>query len=254
MKKFVTMRLPNFSNIPHKDYLIGGFNNNNNNNNNIYFNNDMTFIVGGKKNNLPFLMVDCIVKADDREIFYDKVEKFSSCVDDTYFCQMGDADLKEFIWSYDRILEFRNEKIDVFNVKDVKVMFNEINNIIKISGYETHDYKEHCLFFISKSNIIKYCVKFDNKTKTYFNIYHVDINNNECACSNSVLTRDVDINIDLKSFCIKIINYESNNSIDFKDRFSFLRSDGNNIIREYPYKSEYDIINSFFRMGFDKIL
>jgi hypothetical protein len=50
----------------------------------------MTYIIGRKLNNNPFLMIDCKVKNEKEEWYYlDKSSNFNSNIDETYFYQMG---------------------------------------------------------------------------------------------------------------------------------------------------------------------
>lgn len=215
----------------------------------------MTYIVGGKLNNIPFLLIDCKAKNEDGSLtFYDKVVSFNSHKEEAYFCQMGNAYIKDLITMSDYIMTYEKRKIDVFDFKDILKLFDEINVAIQYSEIDyVSDYNS--LFFISKSDVCKYNVYFDKDKKKFYNISQVKIESNKCITSNSILTRDVRTQVkDLKDFCKNVIEQEKMGvPDDLKDRYTFLTCDGNCLRYDFPYKSKYDIINMFTNMGFDKL-
>lgn len=216
----------------------------------------MTYIVGGKLNSNPFLMIDCKVQ-NDKDIWYfqDKVVSFNSGIDDTYFCQMGHSIIKHFIMMYDYIMTVKGEKINVFELVEIKKMFDEINYALEYSNYDFKSEGGNTLFFISKNDICKYIVNFNNETKKYNNISQVKIENNKCSTSNSPISRDVNIKQpDLKKFCQDVIEDEKMGiPDDLKDRYTFIYTLENKLNYAFPYKSKEDIINQFTDMGFEKL-
>jgi len=216
----------------------------------------MTYIVGGKLNNAPFLMIDCKVQNTEKEFkFQDKVVSFNSYNTVAFYCQMGHAIIKHFITMYDYMLTFGNKKINVCDINDIKEMFCVINEAIHKSNFDINTIDDNHLFFITKDDICKYKVSFNNDEKKYFNITKIQINNNECVTSNSVLKRNVNVESgELKDFCKSVIEQEKMGiEDDLKDRFTFIKSNGNELIYDFPYKSTNDIINMFTEMGFDKL-
>lgn len=219
----------------------------------------MTYIVGGKLDNQPFLMVDCKIEnrkenEDVKYLFADKVVSFNSHIDEAFFCQMGHQLLKHFITMVDYMLTVEKRKIDVFDLKTMRDIFDEINNAFSYSHLNFMS-DDSSLFFISKNDICKYEISFDNEQKKYAVRWQVKIKNNKCLTSNSPEERNVNcVEGDLKEFCKWIIVQERRREIDdLKDRFTFISSDGNKLNYEYPYLSKNDIINQFASMGFDKL-
>jgi len=216
----------------------------------------MTYIVGGKLGNNPFLMIDCKVQHEESKwLFQDKVVSFNSGEDEIYYCQMGHAIIKQFIMMYDYIKTHEGEKINVFDKDEIKRMFDEINSAIEYSNFDFKSKGENILFFISKNDICKYTVKFNNETRKYYNISQVNIDENKCSTSNSPLTRHVGISqSELKEFCKSIIEEEKMGiPDDLKDRYTFIYTLDNEINYEFPYKSKYDVINQFMGMDFGNI-
>ena len=216
----------------------------------------MTYIVGGKLGNNPFLMIDCKVKNNENEWLYqDKVVSFNSGIDETYFCQMGHSIIKHFIIMYDYIKTYKNEKLNVFEKNEIKKMFDKINAAIEYSGYDFRSEGGNTLFFISKNDICKYTVEFNNETKRYFNISQVKIEDNNCSTSNSILSRPVNVgHSDLREFCKNIIEEEKAGIVDdLKDRYTFIYTLDDKLNYKFPHKSEKDIINQFTEMGFDNL-
>lgn len=215
----------------------------------------MTYIVGGKLDDNPFLMIDCKVSNQEQGyIFEDKVVSFNSNKSEAYFCQMGCAVIKSLITMVDIILTYQNKKIDLFNHDDINWLFREINEAIKYSNLNIPS-GDNLLFFISKNDICKYSVSYDIKRKEYINIVKTTIKNYECLTSNSIICRNVNTQSDkLKSYCKDIIEQEKMGLVDdLKDRFTFIYSAGDQLIYDFPFKSKNDVINMINSMGFEKL-
>lgn len=215
----------------------------------------MTYIVGGKLNNNPFLMIDCKTQVNQNTYYYnDKVEGFNSVIDETYFCQMGHTDVKKFIQMYDYILHYRKITIDVFNIRDVRNMFDDINQIITNTGYNINGDRGNHIYFISKNNICSYTVNIINNR--YCQIQQNNIGNNTCSTSNSPQIRNVNVHFNsLENFCKNIIEEEKCGIIDdLKDRYTFIICNDNTLHYKYPHKNEDDIINMLFDKGFNNLI
>jgi hypothetical protein len=215
----------------------------------------MTYIVGGKLDNRPFLMIDCKQENQNGQfLFADKVVSFNSHESEAYFCQMGHGIVKHFITMIDYSLTFEERKINLFDVRDIRWVFDTINEAIQYSKYEFTS-KDHCLFFISKDNICKYTVLFDNKERRYHHVSQYTIENNQCYSSNSPACRQVNVQeSDLEEFCKVVIEEEKAGIVDdLKDRYTYIYSDGEKLKYQYPFKSKRDVFNMFTSMGFDKL-
>lgn len=214
----------------------------------------MTYIVAGKRNNNPFLAIDC--KYTDGKKFYytDKVVKLESCIEETYFCQMGHIHTKCFVCMYDNYLKFKGIKFDFTNKNDILKMIGFINYTIEYTKFPIQDYKENYLFFISKNEVYKYTLHFDFATKKYLNnVQQQTINNDESMTSNSVLLRDF-AGIDRVEYCKSIIEVEKMGVIDdLKDRYTMIVSNGIEIDYTSPHKTEYDIIVMELGLEFDEL-
>jgi len=215
----------------------------------------MTYIVGGKLDITPFLLIDC--KQENKEghlLFSDKVVSFNSYKDEAFFCQMGHGIIKHLITMVDYILTFEKRKIDLFDVKDIRWLFDEINAAIEYSKYDFTT-EDNCLFIISTNDICKYNISFDKEKKKYHNISQVTIAINECLSSNSAQCRHVNVAAsDIEAYCKDVIEQEKLGVVDdLKDRYTFIISDGDKLNYHFPYKSRNDVINMFTDMGFDKL-
>jgi hypothetical protein len=216
----------------------------------------MTYIVGGKFENNPFLMIDCKgVDEEGKALYSDKVVKLSSTEEDVYFCQMGHTGTKFLFQIFDEILTFEGKKFNVFDIQEIIKVFDKLSIIVQETDIDTIHYGENDLFFISNDKITKYVIQFDMLNKKFHRIYEVNVKNNECMSSNSPLIRDVVLNdINLNEFCKDVIEKEKNGIFDeLKDRYTFIQSDGEKMIYHSPHKSRNDIVNMYLGLGFDKL-
>ena|ERR1035437_856575 len=212
----------------------------------------MTYIAGGRFNNNPFLMIDSYGEDEKGNgIYSDKVEKITSSQEDLYFCQMGYTGVKWLILIYNLILDFEKREINFFDKAEFISMMDDLSKIVQETGYDTTNFDENVLFFISRSDIVKYELHFDSHNKKFHRISQSIVKNNECITSNSCRVFKVN-NSNLETFCKSVIKQEMHCTDDLI-RYSFLQSDGDKLIYQPSHKSRNDIINMCFQLGFNKI-
>lgn len=216
----------------------------------------MTYIVGGKLNNVPFLMVDCIASGGNKTSFNNKLNKLESS-ENTFFTLTGNRELAHVIQILDSWLSIN----DLEN--DFMTGHNSMNSAIEIF-YKYSDFQE-CLkninfqpsenrvFFINKDNLVYFDIKVHNSKLSIFNKVVLD----NFSKINSIMFNDP-VSIDnitnsLYDYCKNEILSLSIIGNAFKDRFSFITFKEEKPIVKYPYKDQFDIINEVFDLGFDKL-
>jgi len=217
----------------------------------------MTFIVGGKYNNYPFLAVDSKILDHSEKLpknkYEEKLRQFDSSMDKTYFCLMGQSMVKRLISLFDEYLKFNNELFDFTNSNDIKKLIKFLN-YIKKEYHPSLEFGENILFFISTKEVRKYT--FLKQENLYFNEIPqtTAINNNEILNSNSPICDNVRFNTDIKTQCKAIIDRESvGNDTDLRDRIAYLISNGEELEYTKPHKDFYDIVAMYLYFDFETL-
>jgi hypothetical protein len=226
---------------------------------------EMTFIVTGKLNTVPFLMVDCIrttiYNGETTYSFTNKLRRMESLTN-TFYCIAGDEQLLEAISIYDNWLLTSNYDNDLLTPVDTeKESVKEILEIYKtifLKKYGMEEVgvsKDQKIFFINSTDVICYTLKLGNLFKV-LKIHKGIIQNdrkmdNSIGCFPTEFTTIAPHNTLYDCCKSEIIQLAGGDR--FKNKFSFITYENNMPRVIYPYKDIDDIIMDYFRYSYDKI-
>ena len=198
----------------------------------------MTYIISGKLNNKPFLMIDSVSSSTDKKgvkthNFSLKLERLRSA-EDTYFCLTGSQILSMCIENYDAILYKEHKTFDYTNKlfwDEIRAMYTTCCNGLD-PHYKVKEADGARVYFIDKDNVTYY-----NLAITPFNTQKSIIANNKVILPNGAYNPQVPLSINpdktLYDFCKKQIELANSERLpgdkvkDFDNRFAFLTFDEN---------------------------
>lgn len=217
----------------------------------------MTYIVGGKYKNKPFLMVDSIASEDKdgttSKTFTVKLKKLESSID-TYFCLTGPQFFSMSLQMLDVYLLYKDTKSDfINNPKDIEKLKKAIQKI----GLSRKNNKTETgvFFFINKEEV--YCVFIELDAQ---NVAKVMPSSFKIPDEHFYIEPDMwggyqkmdDIEIGLKEFCENaIINIAPKE--DFKNRFSYIEFNGNDLKVEQSIQHFSDVLAMVFNTPYADI-
>jgi hypothetical protein len=226
----------------------------------------MTYIIAGKLNNNPFLMVDCVgTTANGEHQFMNKLNKLKSTKDETFSVITGYDAFQYAInffdtkcYENDIIFDIENES----QINEILELYEFLKNNEKYTkGYDIEkDFYHTGLFFISKNNIVWYLINKDEGKMV--------IRKKSRILNNQILD-DIATTFNTDDFNFKnideIINYckttiikhykrkEETKNLDLKDKFSFIMFNENEKIKIFPYENNEELIDSIIGCDYSKI-
>ena len=197
----------------------------------------MTYIICGKFNNNPFLMVDCV--ATNRDVngicsykYVDKLIKLISPKEETFVTLTGQDTFLHAINIFDNKCHHNNINFDfedinhineIFEIYKLLIVRNELNNGRNL--WDEFGFVK--IFFVTKSNVKYYVLKKDIE-KRWFTLGGLTIqeieNNKTMECKCGIFTYQFKDEEDVKQYCKDEIKKSclEKYGFDLKDRFSFI--------------------------------
>ncbi len=228
---------------------------------NKYINQIMTYIICGKIDNNPFLMVDCagIPTNGEDYIYHDKLVRLTATKKETYVTLTGQNAFQKAIEIFDNKCYLKHITFDFENIEQINEILdiyrilisrNEFSNGIDL--WEKFIYVK--IFFINESDVFFYIIKkdvetngfniIDNKIRQLKNDTIMDVCGHETTDFHKLQDDE------LIEYCKKTIINEhkllrGRDGLDLKDRFSYITF--NNSVRKYinPSKNDEELVLSF---------
>ena len=216
----------------------------------------MTYIVSGKLNNCPFLMIDCVATTITINLLTTK-KKLITTEEDTYFCHTGIDAYQFAVDCFDEKCYINNEKFDFKNINHI----NEILEIFKLliirPEYNQIGIKinNDCrLYFINKNGVYYYNVDSDG------DLYDlVEVPNNTYIKPDNYLVTPIEIKIkienndELITFCKNKILNAQNYGIDIKDRLSYIIFNENQQLINNSIKNNKELVLSMVGADYNEL-
>ena len=227
----------------------------------------MTYIVAGKLNNEPFLMVDSIVSNSENENkeFKIKLRKLDS-VSNTYFCITGHSLLSAVIEEYNYWLSINNGVFYINSsdtIDEILKLFLHFNNNTLESYQIKKIYTNQRIFFINNESVIVYEIKYYDGVFTHKKIELLDNETIDSTISNPKKTIKFKTELSIYDNCVKyldslVVNHIwSNPSIEvkFDNRFSFIHFQNKEIKDiKYPLKNINELIYDYYPLDYNKLI
>lgn len=196
----------------------------------------MTYIVCGKLNNKPFLMVDSVVTSTENNVkkyhYREKLTKLSSTKNETFFTVMGSDAFVYSINLYDRKCHINNKTFNITNIDQINEVLELYKLIIKRVEYHKNTPRENSfnrIYFIDNNGVYYYTITEQIKAMPI-----VELENNQIIkpyssfdTPNNIDKSFVDDN-ELIDYCKNLINKYQEYGFDLKNRFSFILFDNSN--------------------------
>lgn len=211
----------------------------------------MTYIISGKLNNKPFLMVDCVATNKNGEYktyhFRNKLNKLITTEIDTFFCFTGIDAYQHAINAFDEKCHIHNKNFDFKNINHINEILEIIDYLIKRNEYNNNRtiFLDCRMYFINKNGVYYYNINRDGNLSEMFEIPNnryiepEDFMNTPIKFKKVIKNNDELINFS-KDRILKVQDY----GIDMKNKFSYALYDENNLILENSIKNNKELVLS----------
>lgn len=197
----------------------------------------MTYIVCGKINNNPFLMVDSVITSKEKDNkkyhYHEKLNKLITTKTDTFFTVMGSGAFIHAINIFDKNCHLNKTIFDFKNEEQINEILEIYKLIIKRPEYNKTTPFENSfnrIYFIDNSSVFYYTITEQIKAMPI-----VELKNNEIIkpYSSFYTPNNIDKSLvnknELIDYCKNLINKYHEYDFDLKNRFSFVIYDNNNM-------------------------
>jgi hypothetical protein len=216
----------------------------------------MTYIVGEKRSNKPFLMVDSIASEKKGEIisktFTVKLKKLESSKD-TYFCLTGPELFSNSLEILDAFFLYKNINSDfINNNNDIEKLKETIQKIGL--ARENKELKTGLFFFINKNDVFCVDIELNALNDVYSRKTPFKIGDGKFFISPNTygIEKIDDTTSSLYEFCKKAIEHIAPHE-NFKGKFSFIEFDGTDLKVEQPIHHFSDIYAMVFNTPYSEI-
>ena len=225
----------------------------------------MTYIVCGKINHKPFLMVDCVAtkKINDVKTYHytDKLSRLISSTEESYYCLTGKDAFEYAINAFDRKCFQNDINFDFKNIEHI----NEILELYKIiikkpeynGGQDIMGEFIYCkIYFITRTDVYYYLITKDCSDNLILSEIK-EVENNKIVNGfepENIQNPDAS-NEEQIEICKKLIRCSSSQGygIDLKDRFSSIMFDGNKKIYIDPSRNNNELVMTLIRGKYEEL-
>lgn len=221
----------------------------------------MTYIVCGKINNNPFLMVDSVITSNENNNkkyhYHEKLNKLITTKNETFFTVMGSGAFVHAINIFDKKCHLNKIIFDFKNEVQVNEILEIYKLIIKRPEYNKttpHENSFNRIYFIDNRSVFYYTIMEQIKAMPI-----VELKNNEIIKPYSSFDTPNNIdksfadNNELVDYCKNLINRYQEYSFDLKNRFSFVLYDNHKIYFINSSNNTEENILSLFTIDYSEI-